>query len=107
MNDKKRKISFRTDNSTYALLESKAAHCALTVSEYIRRLIKNDLSGQQIEIKSREDFLQRKQLIWEINHIGNNINQIVKNNNAKFYNDIEKKHLFEMMQEIYKLLEKY
>jgi methylaspartate ammonia-lyase len=98
------KMSFRVEEDIYETLCKKVDSSGITTSEYIRRLIKNDC-GKSVEIESREDFLFRKQLIWELNHIGNNINQIVKNNNAKFYSEAEKKRLFELMQKIYKLLE--
>lgn len=98
------KMSFRVEEDIYEILCKKVDSSGITTSEYIRRLIKNDC-GKSVEIESREDFLFRKQLIWELNHIGNNINQIVKNNNAKFYSEAEKKRLFELMQKIYKLLE--
>lgn len=45
-----------------------------------------------------------KELINEVNHIGVNINQIVKNYNSGFYSDTEKNSLFAYMQKLNRLL---
>lgn len=45
-----------------------------------------------------------RELINEVNHIGVNINQIVRNNNAQFYSAAEKKKLFLMMQQLNDML---
>ena len=68
---------------------------------YARKML---IDGYVINLKSADDK-DLKHLMSEVSRIGNNINQIVKNNNAKFYSEAEKKRLFELMQKIYKLLE--
>ncbi len=45
-----------------------------------------------------------KDLINEVNHIGVNINQIVKNNNAEFYNQDDKNRLFAYLKKMNRLL---
>lgn len=74
-------------------------------SMYIRKLIDEDM-GRNHRVYTKEEFLVKKQLVYEINRIGNNINQIVKNVNMNFYSEYEKKKLFAMMKKILKLLEK-
>ena len=44
-------------------------------------------------------------LITEINYIGHNINQIVKNNNSELYKRSDKDKLSEQMRLIYKKLD--
>lgn len=77
----------------------------INTSRYIRRLIDKDM-GKSIPVQTQEEFLAKKQMVYEINRIGNNINQIVKNVNMHYYTDHEKKKLFAMMQKIAKLFEK-
>ena len=45
-----------------------------------------------------------RDLINEVNHIGVNVNQIVKNNNAEFYRREEKDRLFAYMKKMNRLL---
>lgn len=71
-------------------------------SEYIRRLIDEDM-GKTVSVQTQEEFLAKKQLAYEINRIGNNINQIVRNVNMHYYTEYEKKKLFAMMQKIMEL----
>lgn len=52
--------------------------------------------------KTKEEFLLLKEVVNEINHIGVNINQIVKNVNAHYYNDYEKRKLFALMESLKK-----
>lgn len=70
-------------------------------SSYIRRMT---LDGYII----KNDYTHLKELISEINSIGNNINQITKlSNSSKNVNPIQVKELNESLQEIWKLIEKY
>lgn len=73
-------------------------------SKYIRRLIDEDM-GKEHRVYTKEEFQARKELVYEINRIGNNINQIVKNANMKFYSEYEKKKLFAMMKKLLEMLE--
>lgn len=73
-------------------------------SQYIRKLLDEDM-GKNHGAYTKEEFLVKKQLIYEINRIGNNINQIVKNVNMNFYSDYEKKKLFAMMKKLLELME--
>lgn len=85
-------------------IESQCETYGIKESEFLRRLIDADM-GKKINIQTKEEFLAQKQLISEINHIGTNINQIVKNVNMHYYTDYEKKKLFAMTRKIIELLE--
>lgn len=76
----------------------------INTSEYLRRLVDAEM-GKAVKAQPREEFLARKQMAYEINRIGNNINQIVKNVNMHYYTEYEKKKLFAMMQKIMELFE--
>ncbi len=74
-----------------AMLKEKAKNAGLSEGAYLRFLISQkptDYPEMRILIKN---------LINEVNHIGVNINQIVKNNNAEFYIPSEKNELFAYM----------
>ena len=64
------------------LLLKNAFECGLSLSEYVRQLIWADsLVGRRWSM----DKEQGKQLLYELNRIGNNINQIAYNTNAKTF----------------------
>ena len=81
---------FRITAEQQKHLEMQCEKYGINSSEYLRRLIETD-RGNKEQYSSQEDFLDRKQLIYEINRIGNNINQIVKNVNMHYYTEYEKK----------------
>lgn len=74
-----------------------------TMSNYLRNLIDADERKQLVHQEQTRRRLNRE-LINEVNRIGVNINQIVKNNNAQFYSLTEKKKLFIMMQQLNDML---
>lgn len=51
-------------------------------------------------VVGREVRMQLRELTNEINKIGVNINQIVRNNNSHLYSDIDKSALFRYMNQI-------
>lgn len=62
-----------------AMLTKNAFEYGLSKSEYLRKLIlAESLTGKQWHM----DRDQAKQLIYEVNRIGNNVNQIAYNTNA-------------------------
>lgn len=69
----------------------------MTESEAVRESLHGILGKQ-----SKESFLLEKNLVYEMNRIGNNINQIVKNHNAHFYSEKDKRELFYLMRELQK-----
>lgn len=76
------------------LLKEKAEATGMNESAYIRLLISqkpNDYPEIRVLLKD---------LINEVNHIGVNINQIVKNHNSGFYNDTEKQRLVAYLRKL-------
>ena len=72
-------ISFRVSEGEAKLLRQRAKEHEMNESEYLRMMINqrpNDYPKVAALIK---------QLVNEVNHIGVNINQIVKNYNSSFY----------------------
>lgn len=92
-------VTIRVPNEMYKRIENK------NKSEYIRRLI--DL--QNTPSKSENVLKELLKMNFQLKKIGNNINQIVKNNNSKLYNENDKKQLvnyFDVINEKYsKLIE--
>ena len=75
-------------------IERDAEERGMNFSQYIRFLTKNK-PGEHIEV-----IKVFKELINEINHIGNNVNQIARSCNWGFYTEEDKKILFAYMREI-------
>lgn len=95
------KKSFRLNRKQIMYLENVAKET--TMSNYLRNLIDADERKQLVHQEQTRRRLNRE-LINEVNRIGVNINQIVKNNNAQFYSLTEKKKLFIMMQQLNDML---
>ena len=91
---------FRLSESEVQLLKEKASANGITESEYIRLMI------SQKPNDSPEIRKLLKETINEINHIGININQIVKNNNSTFYQKEDKIKLTAYMQRVDETLQK-
>lgn len=79
-------------------LEKKAKEKQMSEANYVRFL----LSQKPNDYPEIRQLI--KDLINEVNHIGVNINQIVKNNNADFYRKEEKDRLFAYMKKMNRLL---
>lgn len=76
------------------LLHQKAESMGMSESAYLRFMISqkpNDYPGVRKLLK---------ELINEINHIGININQIVKNHNSELYSEEDKTRLFAYMRKL-------
>ena len=91
---------FRLSESEVQLLKEKASANGITESEYIRLMI-SQKPNDYPEIRKL-----LKEAINEINHIGININQIVKNNNSTFYQKEDKIKLIAYMQRVDETLQK-
>ena len=78
------------------LLKEKAKLNHMNESEYLRFMI-SQKPNDYPEIKKL-----LKELINEVNHIGVNINQIVKHHNASFYSQEEKTQLVAYMKKLNK-----
>ena len=87
---------FKLTEETAKLLAERSRAENMNESEYIRCLLLN----QSEHPRSRELELEIMRLRNEINKIGVNINQIVKNNNSNVYREEDKKKLEEYLKEI-------
>lgn len=87
---------FRLKKSDIEELKRKSKDAGLNESAYLRLLIHGT------EPKHREDYEDIKKLIYEINQIGTNINQISTHFNSGLFNEYEKNKLFALMQTLVK-----
>ena len=87
---------FKLTEETAKLLAERSKAENMNESEYIRYLILN----QSEHPRSRELELEVMRLRTEINKIGVNVNQIVKNNNLRIYSGEEKRQLEKYLEEI-------
>ncbi len=87
---------FKLTEETANLLAERSKAENMNESEYIRYLLLN----QSDHPKSRELELEIMRLRNEINKIGLNVNQIVKNNNSYIYKEEDKIQLKAYMEEI-------
>lgn len=94
---------FKLTEETAKLLAERSKAENMNESEYIRYL----LLSQSEYPRSRELELEIMRLRNEINKIGLNINQIVKNNNSHIYNEDDKVELNVQMSKLNDLLTKY
>lgn len=94
------RFEVRLDKKAKEKLFSDAEKAGITASAYLRQLIYDKTP------ETREDYQLIKDLIYEINRIGNNINQIAKFFNSGFFSEGEKKKLFALMQRLNEEIEK-
>ncbi len=87
---------FKLTEETAKILEERSKAENMNESEYIRYLLLN----QSENPRSRELELEIMRLRNEINKIGLNVNQIVKNNNSHIYSDSDKIQLKKYLEEI-------
>ncbi len=91
---------FKLTEETAKLLAERSKAENMNESEYIRYLLLN----QSEHPRNRELELEIMRLRNEINKIGLNINQIVKNNNSHIYNESDKMELKSQLEIIKDLL---
>jgi hypothetical protein len=91
---------FKLTEETARVLEERSKAENMNESEYIRYLLLN----QSENPRSRELELEIMRLRNEINKIGVNVNQIVKNNNSHLYRESDKIMLNIQIKEINELL---
>lgn len=87
---------FKLTEETAKLLAERSKEENMNESEYIRYLLLN----QSDHPRSRELELEIMRLRNEINKIGLNVNQIVKNSNSHMYREADKIQLKKYMEEI-------
>lgn len=76
------------------VLAQKAESAGMCEADYLRFLI-SQKPNDYPEIRG-----MLKQLINEVNRIGNNINQVVHNNNSELYRREDKEHLIAYMKKL-------
>ena len=86
---------FKLTEETAKLLAERSKAENMNESEYIRYLLLN----QSEHPRSKELELEIMRLRNEINKIGLNINQIVKNNNSHLYRESDKINLNKYLEE--------
>ena len=96
MADKKMDLHIRLSKSEFKQLKSDSQKYADgNMSKYVRELI----TSQSLKTNPYVRMVLRE-LSYEINKIGVNINQIVKNNNSGLYSDDDKEELVNLMNKI-------
>lgn len=86
---RKREIRVKLSEEEYATILAKTAEAEMTISDAIRSLIVfGNIKAEWLdeESKRRVDELCQliEKVIYEVNRIGNNINQIAYNTNSKY-----------------------
>lgn len=93
-----RLIKFRCDEKLYRKInEDKEREFpgGMDMSKYMRYRLKRDIPAAHPDVRKHLRELQ-----YEINRIGNNINQIAKRMNTNIYLKEDKEQLFKMMEEV-------
>lgn len=100
------RVEIRLTEQEKALLKKKAGK--QDMSKYIRDILFEKQGNRKMIPPERLLALEEclRQLKKEVNHIGVNINQIVKNHNSKFYSSAEKRKLFALMEEVSQKMER-
>lgn len=98
-NNKSIRITIRLNPKEAQKILEAAKTKEMTPSAYIR-MMANQKPCEYPEIQ-----ILLKNLINEINHIGVNINQIVKNHNASYYSAGDKENLFAYMKKLNRLVQ--
>ena len=94
---------FRVTEEQNQHIIQECKNLGINESQFLRRLVDFD-RGIQVSRITMEQYQINKELIYEINRIGNNINQIAKNVNSHVYYEADKRELFVMMKKVEQLL---
>ena len=94
MSEKNRNIrkQIRFSQREYRRISESAKKSGMTFSAYIRYM-----AGREV-VSDPKIKAELSHLSTEINYIGHNINQVVKNNNSGLYSDFDKIKLMEYMR---------
>ena len=87
-------VSFRMSEEEARTLRRNAKEQEMSESEYLRMMVRQ----RPTDYPEISELLRK--LINEVNHIGVNINQIVKNYNSSFYTVEDKRRLTAYMKKI-------
>ncbi len=92
-------LRLRVDQDEYEIIYKNVKKSKKKFSEYAREMLTQNV----VESPECRELLSK--LITEINYIGHNINQIVKNNNSGLYKKSDKERLSEQIRLVYKKLD--
>lgn len=96
-----KEVKFFVTDTELQMIDQKAAVAELDRSKYLRKIA---IEGFII----KRDFTQVEQLVYEINKIGNNINQVARRaNEIDFVNKGEIMYLKKQLDSIYNQIEKF
>lgn len=98
------KLCYRIDEDLDKYILEIVDKTNLDKSVVCRNIMEAAKNNKRYVVNSHENYLLKKELIQEINKIGININQIVKDVNQHFYTDYEKIKLFALQQKILDLV---
>ena len=102
MGKKSVKISIRLEQELVEkLIDACKGEKRINISKAARRAMEKGV-GLDGKIEQK---IELQRLTFEINKIGVNINQIVKNNNSKFYSESDKEKLNFLIYEVIEKLE--
>ena len=98
-------LGLRLSDEEFKKLETLKKESGLkSYSAVIRKLLDGNGSGQ---IRSKTEYLDLKKLVYEVNKIGVNINQLARlANEHMFLDKNQRKMLLEMQERLIKMLEK-
>ena len=88
----------RLNDREYQIVMENANACNMNFSAYVRYAISNIKMPNPDMRKHILKLINQFKNINEVNHIGNNVNQIVRNNNSGLYMDSDKTRLMEYMR---------
>ena len=94
MQNQTERKDFRLRKQDIELLERNAKACGMTHSAYLRQLIQN----RPIDHPEIKKLL--KELLYEVNRIGNNVNQIAHHINEGFYFKEDRNQLLKEQKEL-------
>lgn len=94
------KKSFRISHFQNIQLAKKLENCQLDESKYLREALDLALTGERKEHRTTTEIEVFKDLVREINYIGNNVNQIAHRNNSMLFSTEDKKELFLCMKQL-------
>lgn len=96
-----KEVKFFVTENELEMIDQKAAVAELDRSKYLRKMA---IEGYII----KRDFSQVEQLVYEINRIGNNINQVARHaNEMEHVTKDEIKGLRKQLDTVYKQIEKF
>lgn len=98
------KITVRVSPAEIQIIEQEAEKMGMDISKYIRYRV---LAKTNLSKYNTEYLRELRQLIYELNRIGNNVNQIAYHHNSNFYEADDIKCIQDMFAQCEKLILDY